>query len=67
MSKFTLSQMHKLGKTQVFHVNRNYISISPKDKYKDGSYGKPKGTRVPGIVCYVFYLVQLQREQRRNK
>ena len=67
MSKFTLSQVHKLGKTQVFHLSRKYMSMSPKDKYKDGSYGKPKGIRVPGFVFYVFYLVAYTREARRNK
>ena len=67
MSKFTLSQVHKLGKTQVFHLNRSYMSMSPKDKYKDGSYSKPKGIRVPGFVWYVFYLIEFAKETRRNK
>jgi hypothetical protein len=41
--------------------------MSPKDKYIDGSYGKPKGIRVPGFVFYVFYLVAYAREARRVK
>ena len=67
MSRFTLSQMHQLSKTQVFHINRSYMSMSPKDKYKDGSYTTPKGIRVPGFVWYVFYLIEYTKEQRRNK
>jgi len=67
MSKFTISQLHRLSKTQVFHLSSKGMSISPKDKYKDKSYGKPNGIRVPAFIWYLFYSIEVSKELRRTK
>jgi len=67
MSDLTFRQARQLSKTQVFLIDGKSMSISPKDKYKDPSYMKPKGIRVPVFIWYLFYSVVMWQQDRRTK